>query len=299
MPKRKKPSARPAAEVARQAANLERRLVRREGQRIATENEPIQSLSFSRKLDWASQHIENFGRTTKSWLGTDAYGFVPHTNAKTGRTVVRAKIRKPPAPELALIIGDAVHALRATLDHLALELAIAFQRPQIVSTQLEETSEFVIIGDADETRGSHRFDRAAGTKLQGINRDARKVIEGMQPYHRKAAYIEDPLWVIHELDRIDKHRRLNLTGYAMGGVGIGGYIGSLHVEKVGHNGPVQDGTEVAAFTALNSNFQMNFVREIALAEPSLWGNPVLAMQTLTRLRDYISNEIVPLLVSYL
>ena len=315
MPKRKKLPQRTAAQMTRQAEHLARRLASREKERIAAENashekrslaekERAASRSFSRKLDWASHHIENLRQTTDAWLGTDAYSFIPDTNPQTGRTVVRAKIRKPPPPELALMVGDAIHALRATLDHLALELAIAFCHPKLIPAEVEETSEFVIIGDADEVRGTHRFDSAAGSKLKGIDPDARKAIKGIQPYHRKTTYAEDPLCVIHELDRIDKHRRLNLTAYALGSVGLGGpaggsgYIEYLHLERMGHAGPVEDGTEVAAFTARNASFQMNFAREITLAEPSL-PNAVIAVQTLTRLRDYVNNEVVPLLTPFL
>ena len=257
-------------------------------------------MSFSRKLYWAGKRIEDLRQTTELWLGTDAYRFVPDTNPQTSRTVVRAKIRKPPAPELALIIGDIAHLLRVTLDHLALELAVTNNRPQTLAPKVVERSEFVIIGNSDKARGAHQFDSAAGSKLQGIDAKVRQAIKDIQPYHREAAYIEHPLWVIHELDRIDKHRRLNLTAYAFGGIGIGnGYVGQLHFEKAGHRGPVENDTEVATFTVFNSNFQMNFTREIAIAEPSLWSDPVIAMEKLVSLHDFIRDEVLRLLVPFL
>jgi hypothetical protein len=144
----------------------------------------------------------------------------------------------------------------------------------------------------------------AGAKLKGMHPNARKAIEKLQPYHRKDAYVADPLWIIHELDRIDKHRRLNVTAYAMGSVGIGagptgyGYIGELHMERAGHQGPVTDGSTVAIFTAKNSSFGMNFSRTISLAEPSLANGPS-AVQTLTQLRDYLRADVVPLLTPFI
>jgi len=306
-PHRKRPLRPTPEQRAKKAEARKRRLDRRTEERkeeqVAAEKQRIDSLSFSRKLAWASQHIERLGQTTNVWLGTNAYRLVPQTNAKTGRTIVRAQISKPPPPEVALLIGDAVHVLRATLDHLALELAVAFHRPQPLPPNLETASEFVIIGETDETRGAQKFDAAAGSKLKGIHPGARKAIKGIQPYHRKTAYAEDPLWVIHELDRIDKHRRLNLTAYAMGSVGIGAgpsgyaYIGHAHFEQLGHNGPVDNGTPVAIFTARNSNFQLNFTRQISLAEPSL-PHAVFAVETLTKLRDYLLVEVVPLLTPF-
>jgi hypothetical protein len=303
-PHLRKPIKRTETQKARKSEHRARRLARQEQERVAAEEARIASLSFSRKLDWASKHIEGLRQLTQAWLGTNAYTLVLQTNAGTGRTVVHARISKPPPPELALMVGDAVHALRATLDHLALELAVAFHRPKTIPAQLEETSEFVIIGVADETRGAHSFDSAAGSKLKGIDPKARDAIKALQPYHRKAAYSEHPLWVIHELDRIDKHRRLSLTAYAMGGVGIGAgpsgfaHIGHLHMERAGHSGPVVDGSVVAIFTALNSQFQMNFTRDLTLAEPSL-PNALFVVQTLTTLRDFVRTEVVPTLTPFL
>lgn len=307
MAKRKKLPRRTPAQTAKKTAQLARRVARREQERIQAEKEQVEaererisSLSLFRKLNWSKTHIETLRHAVASWLSTDAYRFAPSTNQATGRTVIRARITKPPAPELALMIGDSVHALRAALDHLALELVASYHYPAPVSPDLEETSEFVIIGGADPSLGEHRFDSAAGTKLRGIDLNARLLIKGMQPYHLADAYMEHPLWIIHELDRIDKHRRLNLTSYAFGGVGIGsGYIGELHLEKTGHNGPVVDGTEVAAFTARNSHFEMHFTGDIALAETSLWRVPVQAIQLLTRLQTHVASEVIPVLTPFL
>lgn len=261
--------------------------------------------SYSQKLNRAGKHVEDLRSVCDDWLGMDAYRIVPHTDAHTGRTEVRAEISKPPPPEVALIMGDAVHAIRASLDHLALELAVAFHSPSAVPSDIEENSEFVIVGDADETRGAHLFQSAAGRKLKGIDPKAREAIKGIQPYHRKTAFAQDPLWMIHELDRIDKHRRLNLTTYALGSVAINPprgsttmQIGELHIEHAGHDGPVNDGDVVAAYTIRNSNLQIDFTRDISLAEPSL-PERVSVVEAVAALRIYVMDEVFPLLRQFL
>jgi len=284
--------------------------------RSTSRSSKTSSPSYSQKLDRASQHIEDLGIAERTWLGTSAYAIVTEADPKTGRTVSKARITEPPPGLLSLIVGDAVHALRASLDHLALELAVAHQSPAPLSEPIEKASEFPILPlKAGNDLGSDLFHRVKKTgepapgsglhKLQGVHPDAVEAIEGKQPYHRGTAFAEDPLWVIHELDRIDKHRRLHLTAYAMGAVGIGAgpgetaYIGKLHGEKMGHSGPVEDGTPVAIFTAsLDSHFQLHFSRQITLAESGLPNGGALA-ESLAKLRDYVQDEIAPLLKLWL
>ncbi len=274
------------------------------------------SMSFRRKLDWASKHIEHLNIAQQTWLGTGAYVFVPEQDPKTGRTIVRAKITEPPPPELSLILGDTAHVLRSALDHLALELAVAHHRPNPITPAVEKASEFPIFPEkVGHELGSNTFNRvekktgkpARGSglhKLQGAHPDAIKAIEGIQPYHRGAAYAEDPLWVIHELDRIDKHRRLNLTTYAVGQIGLnsgpsGTATINAHIEQAGHNGPVEDGTPVLIMTVFpDSDFNLNIAKEIALAEPA-FPQRIFLVPTLTTLRDYLSNVVVPLLEPWL
>lgn len=272
--------------------------------------ERIDSLSFSRKLDRAGEHIEDLCEVTKEWLGTDAYRLVAQTNPQTSRTTVCAHITKPPPPRLAVLLGDAVHNLRSCLDHLVLELAVAYHKPRPVPPEFEDTSAFPIfpekVGNELGVDLFHRVNKKTGDPVRGsglyavreIHPDAIKAIELIQPYKRGAAYAEDPLWAIHELDRIDKHRRLNLTAYALGSVGLnpapgGGYIEHLHIEHIGHAGPVKHGTEVAAFVARNASFQLNFSREIALAESTLPQGGDIA-KVVAGLRDHVRDKVVPI-----
>jgi len=43
-------------------------------------------------------------------------------------------------------------------------------------------------------------------KVGGIAPVARTIVEGLQPYRRGQNFASHPLWVLHELSRIDKHR---------------------------------------------------------------------------------------------
>jgi hypothetical protein len=52
----------------------------------------IEAASFNRKLERASNHIEDLRKITDEWLGTDAYTVVKESDPKTGKEVLRAKI---------------------------------------------------------------------------------------------------------------------------------------------------------------------------------------------------------------
>lgn len=286
------------------------------GKDLSAYKKPQTPPGHLQKLDRASQHIKELSAAQQAWLGTGAYSFFSERDPQTGKTIVRAKITEPPPGQFSLIVGDAVHAMRSALDHLALELAVAHQRPGSLPEAMEKASEFPIfpleIGNDQGRDLFHRIKKKTGEpapggglhKLQGAHPDAVKAIEGIQPYHRGSAFAEDPLWVIHELDRIDKHRRLHLTAYAVGAVGIGvgpsgsAYIGEATFEKMGHGGPVEDGTPVAIFTASSdSHFQLDFARQITLAESSLPEEGLL--EVLTKLRDYVRDEVVEALKGFL
>jgi hypothetical protein len=94
------------------------------------------------------------------------------------------------------------------LDHIAWQLS---------SPQKRESDpagiEFPIFSSKPVEKGAvRRYER----KVEGISDAGRKIIEELQPYHRDPAFLLSgplchPLWIIHDMDRIDKHRELVIT----------------------------------------------------------------------------------------
>jgi hypothetical protein len=138
------------------------------------------------------------------------------TNAVTGRTEARVRLRRSPPPELALIVGDAVHNLRTALDHTVYEAARKHAGGSL-TPQIEQSLMFPIINPARGRRD--RFDEAARSCLRGVPKPVCEFIEQEQPYHwsdgEENGYRFHWLWRVHELDRIDKHRRLTVTAAAI------------------------------------------------------------------------------------
>lgn len=121
---------------------------------------------------------------------------------------------------LSLLIGDCLQAFRSALDHLAFELACAFTVP--MTEEIEKDSNFPILSDLDKTgfgRGPHKW-LSSRAKVRGMDPGAQTVIEGLQPYKRGNAYDADPLWILGELNNIDKHRVLHVAQRALEGAGM-------------------------------------------------------------------------------
>ena len=119
--------------------------------------------------------------------------------------------KQPPKNPISLLIGDALHNMRSALDTLAYALASAFTKP--LSEDIANRSDF-IFGDEDRKGnvgvGSALF-HAGAAKIEGWHPDAQTAVEGLQPYQRGKSFRTDPLWTLHDLDRINKHRLLHIT----------------------------------------------------------------------------------------
>jgi hypothetical protein len=100
----------------------------------------------------------------------------------------------------ALIIGDCVHNARSALDYLAWRLA--------GSDMADIHTQFPICNSIDKWLGFQwRYQRHPITLL------AHAYIATLQPYTRlDANYIA--LWLLQELDALDKHKLLAMTGLA-------------------------------------------------------------------------------------
>lgn len=112
------------------------------------------------------------------------------------------RIVGPTVPlRFSVLIGEIAHHLRSSLDHLIWQLVLANGAKGTGRT------EFPIFREPPkDAEGERPF----GKKIAGVRADAVKAIRQMQPYNNPEPHL-DPLWLVHELDRIDKHRLLLST----------------------------------------------------------------------------------------
>jgi hypothetical protein len=120
-----------------------------------------------------------------------------------GDLIVTFPHEPPLDPRFALIIGDCIHNTRSALDHLVAQLAILHNAPD---EAIGKTSFPVCLCDTD-------FKSKTVRKVAPyICSKALTKIEELQPYSTGDKE-KDILWVLSQLDNIDKHRLLIVANH--------------------------------------------------------------------------------------
>jgi hypothetical protein len=170
------------------------------------------------KLDRAYRHTKDLETTIEGFLQTALYVAVTEGHFEEGEHIgyflIRAREHtEHPVNVIGAAIGDIVHNLRSALDHLAWQLAIlAGNNPP------PENTEYPVFKDEAQYRpkniklgkppppGSGLF------KVRGLAADDHALIESLQPYKTHVINpASAPLWVLHDLANIDKHRICPVT----------------------------------------------------------------------------------------
>jgi hypothetical protein len=167
------------------------------------------------KIARAQSHFDDFDRRALEFI-TNARPYRVQTaieRVDQGRSVATVilseDVIQPPAHEWAPIIGDMAHNLRSALDHVACQLSIANGG----DVECEQTSFPIFVDDAPGSR--KQFARCAGM----FSHLDRTIARRLQPY-QTADPRTHPLWLLHTLNNIDKHRRLHVVSTAVYGHAI-------------------------------------------------------------------------------
>jgi hypothetical protein len=155
------------------------------------------------KVQWAEKHFSDFkdivyGRSTGIDSRTTT---VRHYDLQRPATASPA-ILAPPA-ECRLAFGDAVHQLRSSLDHIAYALI----HPLTDQPNVLRRVDFPICKSEASFETSNSVSHLR--RLLGETSDPFNAIVNAQPYQRSPSAPEsDALWILRELDNIDKHRTI-------------------------------------------------------------------------------------------
>lgn len=176
------------------------------------------------KLRRALSHLEYLQNWAANWTAEQECNVEAKPDPKRGgNVVVTAYAAQPPADPLAVVIGECLHNMRSALDLLAYELALDYSKA--LSKEIADKSEFPVIPDKDSKgnggKGGVIWTSKAPVKIQGIDPKAQAEIKALQPYHAGTpGFLKHPLWVLHELDRVNKHRLLHAVAAVSQGVGL-------------------------------------------------------------------------------
>ena len=106
--------------------------------------------------------------------------------------------------EFSVRVGEVIHNLRSSLDHLITQLVLANGQ------QPTKRNAFPIF------RSKEQYQKVAKEMLQGLHEGTEARIELLQPL-KKHGGMGSQLWMLHCLSNVDKHRYLNMTSTYMRG----------------------------------------------------------------------------------
>jgi len=151
------------------------------------------------KIQRADEHIKNLNAEINALIGSDAYRLVGEPDTDPRQCIVRAVGPEPPL-RLSVIVGEIVHQLRSSLDHLVCQLVRENKK------SVNRAHQFPICDTPKE------FEAACNRgRIKGISGSARSLIEARQPYRQSEDIKRNFLYVLREIDDADKHRLLTLV----------------------------------------------------------------------------------------
>jgi hypothetical protein len=157
------------------------------------------------KVERAKKHILDLERAITAFHKTNPYAVSTKRNPQT-RQLIYYISRVDPIPlNLAAISGDVIHNLRTALDYLHQHLLMVGTHTAAPSKGKDAA--FYIDGHFDP----NHYKTSAPAKVKGLRRDAIDILNRIEPYKGGKGH---NLWIINELNNIDKHRALVMVGAA-------------------------------------------------------------------------------------
>lgn len=196
-------------------------------------------------------------------------------------------------PSLSAIIGDAIHNLRVSLDHLAWQLVKATGGTPKIG---KDGTAFPI---HEQPLTPDRWGRTRPQINPGIPKKMRELLDEVQPYKRPKPAHHD-LAVLHSLDISDKHHQLLVAVVGIRGLGWRGEVGLTAFNR----GPYNDGDELFRFSYSDDHSKQDFDPVIGftvcLDEPVAgpWRASMGAGPLVRRSLHYIEEEVLPRFQSY-
>lgn len=201
-----------------------------------------EQFSHELKLNRASYHLDRLEAEVREWRERETHRYVSHFDRESGKHLVHIRFPEPVPAEFRLTIGDCLHNLRSALDNLAYELAVRHHGSSPLPEPFDRRSEFPIFGDREWTTRERR------NKIGRIHPRAQAIIKRLQPHNRGDEFASDPLWMLHELNNMDKHRAPHITQVAIStwaDVPDAPLLpGTINI----YLGPFEDGAEIASYT---------------------------------------------------
>ena len=145
-----------------------------------------------------------------------------------------ARITGPLLPGLSVLLGDCVHNFKSVLDHV-------IWRASVVHSDGTPTNPRRVGFPHWDTRDTY-----SAKGLHAVSDEVKAIVEALQPYHAGQNARSHPLWVVCELDNIDKHRAVHAVNHwaKLPEMTIQSSVTDSWCEIM-EPGPIEDGTVIA------------------------------------------------------
>jgi|ERR1017187_5770589 hypothetical protein len=156
------------------------------------------------KLKRANQNIVNLKSEIDTFIQKGKYPTIPHPDDKLWQEAATYHRDKIIPLRFSVLSGETIHHLRSILDHIVWHFS-----SEVVRRDFENVIEFPVLELRPSSKDKpRRYDR----KIQGItNLSVIKLIAALQPYRAGADAADQPICIIHNMDRFDKHRELAIV----------------------------------------------------------------------------------------
>ena len=220
------------------------------------------------KFSRAVQHYETLDRQIADFENLYPYSIRVEPTLDRTQAIAYVGGLQDPRSEWSLLTGDCLFNLRSALDHLICAVW--------TGDCDKDRPEFPIYNkvrkDSAVTEYGITVPRAAQNKVRKVPAHERAVIYRLQPCNRAndpdpdIGPTRDNLWLLHDLNIIDKHRRLNPVRSAWGATTMQGWGGSgtVNYRWVPERGPLKNNAPVGRFVFDTPQLDMHVDAQVAL-----------------------------------
>jgi hypothetical protein len=161
-----------------------------------------QFAGIDEKLIRANESIRNLEAEIARFFQEGEYPVLPQHNDEFLLKALEYHQQRLIPPRFSVLAGEIIHHLRSCLDHIVWHFSTSTYRVKHI-----RQIQFPVFKKRPVNEKS--AERYKG-KVEGITNTAvLSLIEGLQPYNAPDP-IESPIFIIHDMDIIDKHRELVL-----------------------------------------------------------------------------------------
>jgi hypothetical protein len=151
------------------------------------------------KLKRANESIRNLNGEIELFLDNGLYPILPDQHDEMFNIAVEHHRNRGVPIRFSVLVGEIVHHLRSCFDHMMWQLSSGDKRQRDPNG-----IEFPVFWQEPLSKDEiARYER----KVEGLSGEAKAFVKGLQP-HMGNDPLNDPLFIIHDLDRFDKHREL-------------------------------------------------------------------------------------------